>query len=819
MRSSTTCPCAGSAKRAWKNSARSLTIAALLVLCAAARAQDLPPNCWIELSRDAEGARRGSAIRYVPGARQFLLWGFMNSNPDLLQEQPLMQAPEYDVVAFDPATRRWGSQLPPTLDRVPLAYIPRTYSGITTGSERTIMRGASDENEAVPRPDLNIAFDQVAYRPADDSLYYFTGGLTAAYDVARRRWRDLRPAHSPPPVLGGSLAYDPVHDAFILFGGGHVAEQSPDGSLRGYTGTWMYSVRENEWRQLAPADQPPPRMCTRLVLDTRNRVLVMFGGDGQKQYLADTWIFDLSKLEWRRSRAAGAPPPRAGHLTVYDPETALVLIGGGYNRRDLTDMWAYDPAADRWTRADGEAPAGFYLSADVAPERRLIVLVTNTRTPGDRTACNVLFPVRTTYGYRIDKSRLLLHDAHVEPQSAMPKRPPESAAPGRLPADIPANRWVELPPPGRAAPARTWGSATFDSAREQILYWGGGHCGYEGSDVDAYDVASNTWIPEPGSPSYPERLWNHGVRLAGITFDGEPWTDHGRRIYAYDPVGDRLVMVRPIRLTAGYEPAWLRSYPSKTNVAPDALVSQPSSYSKYVTWTYDLKSRRWSVLGPAPAGLDTLVTTPLGVMGINVNWPARLNDAGYQLPWRATDPPEDNAVWVLRGAAWERLSAPGLSPQNLYEMTSLAWDSKRSRLFLHGAGEKRNEVWIFDPRSRRWERRHPKGEAPPCLREVVYLPGPDLFLTYGAGTWAYLPGDDEWRRLAIPHPPGSAGQNRAMVYDAKRDLVLLVLGRGGDAGRATVYALRYVGAPAAASRSPLRERREARSRFAQVGIE
>ncbi len=781
----------------------SLRLLSALCVSVACPAQDLPPNRWVELSRDPQGARRGSAVRYAADAGQFFLWGFMNSDPDLLQEQPLMEIPEYDMVAFDPAAHRWRSHLPAQAEkewsrRLPLAYVPRTYSGITTGSERTVMRNTTEDEPAIPRPDLNIVFDQVTYRPADNSLYYFTGGLTATYDITRRRWRDLRPPHSPPPVLGGSLAYDALHDEIILFGGGHVAERTPDGSLRGYTGTWIYSVRQNDWRQLPLKVQPPPRMATRLVTDTRNQVLVVFGGDGQTHYLADTWIFDLKTRAWRETKATGGPAPRAGHFTVYDPETGLALIGGGYNRKDLADMWAYDAAADRWARIGGEAPTGFYLTADIAPEKQLLVLVTNTKKPGDRMTCNVLFPVRTTYAYRIAKEGLFISGEPTARQTAMPKLPPEAARPGspgpRLDG-IPVNQWVLLSEPARAAPTRTWGSATFDIARGQILYWGGGHCGYEGSDVDAYDVATHTWIPEPAPPSYPERLWNHGVRLAGVTFSGEPWTDHGRKIYAYDPVGDRMIMARSIRLTSGYEPAWLRSYPSKTNVAPDALVSQPSSYAKYVTWTYDLKAKQWAVLGPAPAGLDTLVTTPLGVMGVNVNWPGRLNDAGYQLPWSASKRPEDNAIFLLRNSRWERLSTPGPSPQNLYELTTLAWDSKRNQVILHGAGEKRNELWTFDPKTRRWENRRPRvasgAEPPACSREAVYLPGQDVLLTYGAGMWTYSPTANAWQKPGVPDPPQRSGQNRAMVYDAKRNVILLVLGAGGDAGRASVWALRY----------------------------
>jgi hypothetical protein len=82
-----------------------------------------------------------------------------------------------------------------------------------------------EEEQGVPRPDLNIVFDQLTYRLENNSLYYFTGGLTAVYDVGRRRWTDLRPPHSPPPVLGGSVAYNPVRDELVLFGAAGQADK------------------------------------------------------------------------------------------------------------------------------------------------------------------------------------------------------------------------------------------------------------------------------------------------------------------------------------------------------------------------------------------------------------------------------------------------------------------------------------------------------------------------------------------------------------------------------------------------------------------
>jgi hypothetical protein len=769
----------------------------------------IPMHQWTLLRRDGAGARRGSAVRHAAAARAFFLWGFMDADPDHLQENPLMDVPEYDVVAFDVRDGRWRDHLPAARAsewsrKRPLATIASTYAGITSGSERTVLRGPTPDRDGVPRPDLNIVFDQVAYHPPSHALVYFTGGLTAAYDVVDRRWRDLGPRHTPPPVLGGSLAYDPIHDELVLFGGGHVAQPGPGGRPVGHASTWIYGFATGDWRPLSATVEPPPRMNTRLVLDERQQVLVLFGGDGQSHYLADTWLYDLHTRTWRQSRAPG-PPARAGHFTVYDGRSGSVLVGGGYDRDDRTDLWSYDVAGDRWQRLAGAVPTGFYLSADVDPEERTILLVASSRAEGERTRCNVTFPARTTYGYRIDDQTFAHAVPATEVQPPVPKRPPEPAPriddPERRRAqqqrlrELAPNRWQLLDGPGRVAPARTWGSATFDPDRGLVLYWGGGHCGYGGSDVDAYDVATHTWRSADVTPEYPGRLWNHGVGLAGVTFRGNPWTEHGRRMYAYDPVSHRMIMAHPIRLTAGYEPAALSGLPVAHTVAPDALTPR-SSIRRNTTWSYDPDGGRWQILAGAPEGVDTLVTTRHGVVGVDVNWRARMNAAGYQLPWSPATPPEPRTVHLLDVARrrWTPLARGAAGPQNTYEMTTLVYDSRRDRLLLHGAGPKRDELWAFDLATRRWKDLRPSVDAgdapPPCGREGVYLPKQDVLLTQAGGaTWVYEPGSNHWRRHDIPLVAGN-GPSRAMVYDPAHDVVLLVRAAGGDDGHAEVYALR-----------------------------
>jgi hypothetical protein len=191
-------------------------------------------------------------------------------------------------------------------------------------------------------------------------------------------------------------------------------------------------------------------------------------------------------------------------------------------------------------------------------------------------------------------------------------------------------------------------------------------------------------------------------------------------------------------------------------------------------------------------------------------WP-RCQPERYHLPWDPAGPEKDNTVYLLEpgGKSWKRLGPPQPSPQNLYEMTTLAFDSKRDRLLLHGGGKRRDELWAFALKTGRWRNlapavTSPGGAAPPvCNREAVYLPAQDVLLTYGPdhgegsgpALWTYRPTENVWRQVAITPPPGidvraAAGQNRGMVYDAARDLVLLVLG-ARDKGDTLVYALRY----------------------------
>ena len=91
---------------------RRVLAAVLFVFTTVPGWSQIPINTWVELCQDSVGARRGSAVHYVPDAEAFFLWGFMNADPELLQEHPLMEIPEYDVVFYQPGSGKWQNHLP-----------------------------------------------------------------------------------------------------------------------------------------------------------------------------------------------------------------------------------------------------------------------------------------------------------------------------------------------------------------------------------------------------------------------------------------------------------------------------------------------------------------------------------------------------------------------------------------------------------------------------------------------------------------------------------------------------------------------------------
>lgn len=192
----------------------------------------------------------------------------------------------------------------------------------------------------------------MAYDPVVEEVILFGGcgrvcALADTWAFAGGVWTNLTGTTGQTPAgrYGASMAYYPGTSGngyLVMFGG--------FGS-NGYLGdTWTFAG--GRWTLLAPAgiSEPPARADASLTYDPTTNVLVLFGGSTNfegRAYLNDTWTF--SDGSWIELSPATAPPARADAAMAYDPSVgAVVLFGGAIATGIAKDTWEF--AGGNWTR-------------------------------------------------------------------------------------------------------------------------------------------------------------------------------------------------------------------------------------------------------------------------------------------------------------------------------------------------------------------------------------------------------------------------------------------------------------------------------------
>lgn len=195
-------------------------------------------------------------------------------------------------------------------------------------------------------------------------LSYFDSarGVTAAYAPLQRemlRWTGREWIHTPAPTgprarFATALAYDPVRDVLVLFGGQDYGNLGD---------TWEWDGMA--WVERFPVVSPSPRRNHVMAFDPISRRIIMTGGSPG----SETWAWNGNT--WSNLPQSSAPPPRSVPVLTQGPSGALILAGG-YQSGSLRDVYAFD--GQQWNAA-GTLPAGFDQAGavGVATDRALLI--------------------------------------------------------------------------------------------------------------------------------------------------------------------------------------------------------------------------------------------------------------------------------------------------------------------------------------------------------------------------------------------------------------------------------------------------------------
>jgi hypothetical protein len=556
----------------------------------------------------------------------------------------------------------------------------------------------------------------------------------------------------------------------------------------------LHAVRQCQRKVEERAEAQYPVPCSRrnspLVFDPANRVFVLFGGDHQDYLMNDTWVLDLDRKGWRRVRPERCPTPRAGHALVYLPGCGKVALYEGYVQSASTDyaaipwssitpvqLWLYDVKANRWDLAGSWSPpekkdtgdtiapvAYFYggegnnrfaapaLAAD--PANRLVLAGTDTQKihwcRWRRPAATWILPLDPA---RVDEAGAARFGTAANQRLYRPGLfraefcEVAESAPETGIDRLRANRWVKLPAaprnPAHGCRARDWSTSVWDSDRDQILLWGGGHCVRSSSTVLHYSPVSGRVVEGfDADESYGHNSPADGTLAHDSSLLGRPWVSvHNYKHYAYDPrcrllVSGRGYLYDPERMD------WLR------------LEKQELPYPF-----------RW--------GATVLAASRHGA----VAWASKQNG-------------EDAGLWLFdRQKGWLDLAPKGKLFVPWCDTHGMVYDSKRDRMVMSGVGggyakTSDGTFLTFDFATKKLELLVPGnadlGKTAGCTREVVYVEHADWILlghnlrvgdpkTGKSYTRVYDCGRN--KLFLLDAGPVPDGHEAGWMYDARRKLV------------------------------------------------
>ena len=175
----------------------------------------------------------------------------------------------------------------------------------------------------------------LAYDPLDQYVVLFggfanTGYLQDTWTFHGGKWKELSPKASPSARDHSTLAWDPVDQYLVLFGG--------SGNSGAYSDTWTF-VGGN-WTQLTESTHPSARWASAMTWDAADQELVLFGGCAGSA-VGDTWTF--ASGQWTQLHPTTSPSPRENVVLQYDPVDRYVVLFGGddYVSNNYADTWSF----------------------------------------------------------------------------------------------------------------------------------------------------------------------------------------------------------------------------------------------------------------------------------------------------------------------------------------------------------------------------------------------------------------------------------------------------------------------------------------------
>ena len=235
-----------------------------------------------------------------------------------------------DVWRYDPTSGEWWDI------QAPRGPVPRAGTAVAydSGSGLVVLFGG-----AIGSCNYPVCADHI-----DD---------TWVYDPAANTWEERSPDISPPGRHAHAMAYDSQSDRVVLFGGDTGSAWLGD--------TWAYDADADTWVEVTTEEAPWRVAQQAMAYDPVADRIVLWGGAEREESVV--WTFDLESATWSSTTWDPAPEPAWDACLVWDAAAEQMLLIGGegpttvqisasITAREVRlrdEVWALDLDAGAWT--------------------------------------------------------------------------------------------------------------------------------------------------------------------------------------------------------------------------------------------------------------------------------------------------------------------------------------------------------------------------------------------------------------------------------------------------------------------------------------
>jgi hypothetical protein len=479
-------------------------------------------------------------------------------------------------------------------------------------------------------------------------------------------------------------------------------------------------AQEGPWKLVFP---PSARTDAGMVYDSGQGRILLFGGAAEGRSCQDTWFFQGGA--WTRFLGAPAPSARSRFASCYDAKRGEMLVFGGAAFSGLfNDLWMFKSV---WKKA----------AAKGGPSAREGAAMAFNVHTGDV----ILFGGRSASGVESDTWKY---------------------------AD---GAWTKLNI-AKAPPARWKHALVYDSVRRAYVLYGGVAAV---SLNDTWTLKGNVWTklsgPGPGARhahglAFDEKGQRtvafggaRGTKLLGDTWQlkGTAWTRiagpgpsaRAGAAMAYDAAADRVL------LYGGWRGAGLLqadTWAFKDNKWVQLDLAAPEARTQHGL-AYDASRKKLVLFG--------------GISGAGSYY-----DRTYY-----------SDTWERDGSGWTKLSVSGPAARRA---SSMAYDASSKAILLHGGYDAQwtalTDTWTFNGSA--WT---PAGsDGPVGSGAMAYYPKLGAIVLVDKFYRTYKWQSGAWTQLEAsirPYDEMEEINGTAMVYDARRDVLVLFGGLGNQMSR------------------------------------